>query len=401
MQEKDLEIINEKLACLFEKHGIKNFYLTGAGNSLMSGYSVLHKTQPLFLRNKTFKVIFKKHDIDVLSIHYARCQNNNDEHIGDYFKNNVTEEEIYRFNRVDLKKPDTPAIEMDDNKLEEFYPKNPKMNHGFRDVVLEKNINLANILVYIGATGSLLDNITRGGLPRVFSGFKRDFTSIEAILKEIQLNNRENGTNTQVYLVGIPKYLGLPVTDILINNKLKKIAEQYANVIYVEPITAKLYYPHKGFDVHLNEEEYLEYNKIIMEKIYNKYLSTMAMINIDRKLYKLNKLLEVYLTEFISDSNNENLNVLLNKLIKEFDLSSDTINKIMTYINSLNNKSFEMIAKKIFDEIIWMTINYYTEMLNKEGINTQIFLNDIKKYLNNRLPYDFYYVGKDNINKIK
>ena len=93
----DLTEVNEKLASLLARHGIKRFYLTGAGNSLMSGYAAIHRNMPLFKRNETLQAIFKKHDIDVLSIHFSRSQNNNDEHIGDYFRENITEEELREF----------------------------------------------------------------------------------------------------------------------------------------------------------------------------------------------------------------------------------------------------------------------------------------------------------------
>ena len=36
----------EKLASQLARLGIKKFYLTGAGNSLMSGYSTIFKTVP-------------------------------------------------------------------------------------------------------------------------------------------------------------------------------------------------------------------------------------------------------------------------------------------------------------------------------------------------------------------
>ena len=400
----DLTEVNEKLASLLARHGIKRFYLTGAGNSLMSGYAAIHRNMPLFKRNETLQAIFKKHDIDVLSIHFSRNQNNNDEHIGDYFRENITEEDMYRYNRIDLMKPDTPAKGMDDEKMEEYYPEKPKENHGFRDVVLEKGPDLANVLVYIGATGSFLDNITRGGLPKIISGFKRDYTSIEATLKEIQSSNRKNGTNTQVYLVGIPKYLGLPVTDIAINNNLKKIAAQYANVTYVDPIKAKLFYK-EGVDIHLNEEEYLEYNETIMESIYENYLSVAVTIEIDRALCELNKILELDAMESIGghgfDVNSEYYQTLIQKLVTECDWPKELAKKIVE--DSITNKKqkYDETVKESFDETIWPLVDKHVTELEKEGLDTEAFLNNLRSYLLNRTPYDFYYAGKENISKIR
>ena len=163
------------------------------------------------------------------------------------------------------------------------------------------NKDRANVLVYIGATGSFLDNITRGGFPKIISGFKRDFTSISATLKEIQSSNRHDETNTEVYLVGIPRYIGTPVTDILINRHLKEIAKNYANVTYVEPIKAKLFYGLKA-DVHLNDEENLSLNNSIIESIDDNYIAVMAKIEIDRFLFKLNEIIEISTIEIVGQT---------------------------------------------------------------------------------------------------
>ena len=61
----DLKTNTEKLASLFNRLGITKFYLTGAGNSLMSGYSRLFKTVPLFKRNQSLSAVFNKKYIDI------------------------------------------------------------------------------------------------------------------------------------------------------------------------------------------------------------------------------------------------------------------------------------------------------------------------------------------------
>ena len=100
MKKKELKYMEElnknteKLASQLERLGIKKFYLTGAGNSLMSGYSTIFKTAPLFKRNTNLTAIFAKHDIDVIATHFARSQNNNDEHIYHYFHTNISEQEM-------------------------------------------------------------------------------------------------------------------------------------------------------------------------------------------------------------------------------------------------------------------------------------------------------------------
>ena len=358
----------EKLASQLERLGIKKFYLTGAGNSLMSGYSTIFKTAPLFKRNTNLTAIFAKHDIDVIATHFARSQNNNDEHIYHYFHTNISEQEMYRYNRIDNLKPDTPVVGMTEEEIAEYYPENPTPNYHFKDSVLTKEKDRANILVYIGATGSFLDNITRGGFPKIISGFKRDFTSISATLKDIQSSNRHDGTNTQVYLVGIPRYMSTPVTDILINRHLKDIAENYANVTYVEPIKAKLFYGLKP-DVHLNEEEYLDLNNSIMKSIDDNYITVMAKIEIDRFLFSLNEIIEISTIEIIGNAEIDKIAIM------------------------------HKVAEKKLNEILNPIIDKYLSLMSAENKNTQKFLDDITTYINERTPYDFYYLGKEILNK--
>lgn len=373
MKKKELKYMEElnknteKLASQLERLGIKKIYLTGAGNSLMSGYSTIFQTAPLFKRNTNLTAIFAKHDIDVIATHFARSQNNNDEHIYHYFHTNISEQEMYRYNRIDNLKPDTPVVDMTEEEIAEYYPENPTPNYHFKDSVLTEEKDRANILVYIGATGSFLDNITRGGFPKIISGFKRDFTSISATLKDIQSSNRHDDTNTQVYLVGIPRYMGTPVTDILINRHLKDIAENYANVTYVEPIKAKLFYGLNS-DVHLNEEEYLNLNNSIMESIDDNYIAVMAKIEIDRFLFSLNEIIETFTLEIVGNAE---------------------VNKIAL---------MHEIAEKRLNESLDPIIDKYLSMMEAENKDTQKFLEDITRYLNERTPYDFYYLGKENLN---
>lgn len=365
---EELNKNTEKLASQLERLGIKKFYLTGAGNSLMSGYSTIFKTAPLFKRNTNLTAIFAKHDIDVIATHFARTQNNNDEHIYHYFSSNISEREMYRYNRIDNLKLDTPVVDMTEEETMEYYPENPTPNYHFKDSILTEEKDRANVLVYIGATGSFLDNITRGGFPKIISGFKRDFISISATLKEIQSSNRHNSTNTEVYLVGIPRYMNTPVTDILINRHLKEIAANYANVTYVEPIKAKLFYGLKP-DVHLSPEEYLDLNNSIMESINDNYISVMAMIEIDRFLFNLNEIIETSTLEIVDNADADKIAIM------------------------------HEVAQKRLSESLNPIIDKYLAMMEVENKDTQKFLDDIKTYINERLPYDFYYLGKENLNK--
>lgn len=359
----------EKLASQLERLNIKKFCLTGAGNSLMSGYSAIFKTVPLFKRNPYLTAIFSKHNIEIIATHFARIQNNNDEHIHDYFQNNISEREMYRYNRIDTLKPDTPVVDMTADEIDKYYPKNPIPNRHFKDLVLTREEGRSNILVYIGATGSFLDNITRDGFPKIISGFKRDYISISAILKEIQSSNRYNDTNTQVYLVGIPRYMGLQITDILINGHLKEIAENYANVTYVEPIKAQLFYGSKP-DVHLNAEGYLNLNNSIMKSIDDNYIAVMAKIEIDRFLFNLNKTIETLVRETVDNDTEDKISIM------------------------------SEIAERRITEFLNGTIDKYISLMAAENKDISKFLQETKMYINDRFPYDFYYVGKENVNQL-
>ena len=96
-----------------------------------------------------------------------------------------------------------------------------------------------------------------------------------------------------------------------------------------------------------DEIEYLEFNNNIIDAINKNYLEVKALIDIDRKLFKYSRGIETINYHLLSDSN----------LIQ-----SDII-----------------------------------KMIEDEGIDNIYFYNKVKYYLINRFPYDFYYIGKDNI----
>lgn len=230
---------------------------------------------------------------------------------------------------------------------------------------------MANIVVYNGCTGSLLDGVTRKGkLSQILNGITRDTYSLEATLKFIQANNRENGSNTQVYICGAPDFLGLKISEI-INRKLKKIVKKYSNAVYVEPVKSKFLYKSIDVtdtddlgklqqffkkhmptpDIHYDEEEYLEFNNKIIKSITQNFLSTKGSINIDRNLYQLSRRIE------IDDHDLRN-----NKVVKQQLIS----NILMAETEKLSDKS-----------------------------QIKQMLMSIQNYLIDRAPYDFHYVGKE------
>ena len=362
--------LNNNLASTLKQLSIKEVILTSLGNSIATGYSLVRKVQPLLLRNESIKDIFKKHEIDLDIFHFARAQNNGDEHIYDWIVNNRKLSDINKSVQVDYgngkTSMDTPGF--DRTKMNEYYPTYLEDDEGLQDIVLSNDDNLANIVVYNGCTGSFLDNVTRQGKisQKLTYGLNRDIKSLEATLKFIQFSNRFNNTNTQVYLCGAPNWLGIHLTDIL-NNKLKKVAQEYANVTYVDSVTAKVFYPKKDItdpnqvqsllkkitniavDMHYDEVEYLKFNNNIIEAINDNYLIKSVLINLDRQLYKLNSLVE------------------------RGEFSEENINGEILRIVASELKRFED-----------------TRQLQK-------FKNIAINYLIERFPYDFYYLQKSNI----
>lgn len=368
--------LNEKLAGLFKEEGITKFNLTSVGNSIASGYSMVRTLMPLLLRNTTIEQIMTENGVEISIRHFARAQDNNDEHIFNWLTTNIKESEIHKMNRNDYSGGQTSMTSpgIDEQGINKFYPTEMEDDKGLRDVVLESDRKLANVIIYNGCTGSFLDNITRGGKlsQKLTYGIKRDTISLEATLKYIQSNNRNNGTNTQVYICGAPNFLGLGISEV-INVRLKKIAQRYANVTYVEPVKSKFFYRNIEFDenstleqtqslmkkhllqpdIHYDEEEYLKLNNNIVQSIVENYDINQAIINVDRNLFEFNKDLEFNNPEKIRDS----------------------------------EYSYNVITKIIVDELDRI----------KDKVKKEKFITVVKKYLKDRIPYDFYHVGKKNI----
>ena len=349
---------NKELANELASKGIKNLRITSVGNSIASGYSMVRTIKPLLLRNESLEEEMKKQGIDLELHHFARAQNNNDEHVFEWLMTNLTENEIHQYNRMDYSnlKNSMPSNGITQEKINLFYPIDLESSNGFRDIILESNPNLANILVYHGCTGSFLDNITRNGKisQMLMYGVKRDLTSLSAILKFIQSSNRIDGSNTQIYLCGAPNFLGLNISS-LINRRLKKLADQYANVTYVDPVKSKFIYKKYndggyGVDIHYDEEEYLKLNNHIIESIIDNYQLNKSLIYVDRTLYRYSKDIEMYPEKIESDKIEEQM-----------------VSFLSTVVSS-----------------------------NEDSVR---FLKKTKLYLLEREPYDFFYLGKNNIKK--
>lgn len=360
------EQLNKELATLFKQNKITNFRITSYGNSIASGYSMVRTTKPLLLRNETLSTVMKENEIIMDMHHFARAQNNNDERLFEWLITNIKESEIHKLNRNDYNDGKTSMATngLTPELLDKYYPLNIENDMGLQDIILEYNPNMANIVIYNGCTGSFLDNVTRNGklTEKLTYGINRDTYGLEAILKYIQSENRINNTNTQVYICGVPNFLGINISEI-INKKLKNIAEKYSNVNYIEPIKSKFFYEPINSekdnklkpDIHYNEEEYLELNNNIIKSIIDNYLITEAIINIDRQFYYFSSNLEIEKQDLINNPD---------------------------YVQSYIIQCLENESSKITDE-----------NMKKE------FYKKAKEYLISRTPYDFHYLKKNNINE--
>lgn len=317
--EEELNLELRNLVPYFRELGIRKVNFMSLGNSIASGYSNCDVVKPLLERSLVtddFYNLSLAVGLDVNFYNAARAQNNRDEHIYNWILNNTSFNEISRWSRNDYQSGPSsmnPAS-MKEIEFDKYYPYRYD-SLGIRDVLMEKNPGVSNIVIYSGATGSFLDSWTRNGNGRLSRGFignvvdnfkryhgniatgsiKRDIISMEAILQYIQNQNRFQGTNTQVYLSGAPDFLNCHITNIL-SKKVERASEYYANTSYVSPVKSKFFYHtkyvDKAVDIHYDEEEYLRYLKQVVEKISSEYLMNQAMIDIDRKLYHLSTSIE-------------------------------------------------------------------------------------------------------------
>lgn len=336
------EELNTRLGEILKSQGIRNFHITILGNSLATGYSRVNKALPLLERNYSLKRILINHGITPIIRVFSRMQDSNDERLHSWYYLSSSEKERLKFNRHDAKKFNYFTKE----ELEQYYSLKHDHDDKIKDVLSHCNDEDANVLIYSGATGSFLDNVTRGGLPKkAMSGFKRDFKYLEFTLKEIWNENIRTGKKTQVYLCGVPNYKGLNITEFFINRHLKKIAKKYSNVVYVDAVHASLIYKN-GVDVHLSEEEYSEYNNAITESISENYVETNNKINIDKDMYNLAQII----------------------------------------IDEITNKQKGCEEEIDYDKLILDYLGRYLPSFDGLDYDTSDYIKNIKQYIYNQLP---------------
>lgn len=337
--EKILRRNSGELAKKIRDLNYKKLQLISLGNSIGTGFSLSDINLPLLERDKILDEEMKKEEITLEKYRFARSENNSDEHIFNWILNNISQSEVDKWNYRDYLNHISNGNELiKKDMIKDIY--NGKNNIQIKDLLFNQEDNVSDIVIYNGATGSFLDNITRKGKHKLTYGITKDLDYIDAILGMIQNSNRKTNSTTQVYICGAPKITNIPVSDFFINRKLKSIVYRYSNVSYVPNFHKKMIYNKDGkivIDMHYDKEEYLLLISNIFKTINDNVVINNSIIKIDKKLSELNENVEINLSK-------EN------------------------------------------------TTGYVLDLINKEATNQKdkiLFLNEIRNYLLERYPYDF------------
>ena len=348
----DLQTSNEKLAETLKFIGINKLILTSMGNSIATGYSISDIIKPLIFRNETLEETMNNQSIDIQTYNFSRAQDNNDDRVLQWLITNIKQSEINKQNHVDFghSKISMERSGITDSDVAKFFPTSIKDDKGLEDIILEKQSDLANIVVYNGCTGSFLDNLTRKGKHINLYGFKKDLVSMESVLKTIYLKNKI----TQVYVCGIPNLLNINIVW-LINKEIRKICDKYPNATYVQPAVGHMLYDKNNklvIDIHHNQNEYLSLNNNIIKFITDNYISNMFYIELDQALANLSNTAQYDKHESLND-----------------------IDLVINYLYPIIKKYYDIfeLMNKPMKPIIEKFIKYYYE-----------------KY-----PHDYFYIPKE------
>ncbi len=347
--QKELSILNIKLMKKFQGLGVKKIALTSLGNSIAAGYSQNKLIRPLLERNETIEETANKYGIELNRYSMARAQNNSDSRIFSWVLNNTTFKEMHDINIRDYSDFSKCCMHNNGNiKID------TASNEGIADVIRKSNPSLANIIVYHGCTGSFIANMKKGIYS--ISRIKEDYENMNSLLTYVQNQNRINGTNTQVYLGGVPDILGLKLTSV-VNYEIKQKSRLFANTSYIKPAKCKFIYD-TGIDFHYDEDEYVSLNKNIIKTINENYIYNMALIDIDRELYKISEMIELN--------------------------------------TSLNTKA-EYLQIKLEEKL-----EYWFNYLRENKCDIDYFKNRLINYFQENYPNDFFYLEKEKtVTKIK
>lgn len=347
-----LQETNDKLLQELSNQGIRKLQLSSIGNSISTGFSVMSNNKPLLKRNEILRYQAEGYSISLETHQFSRSENNSDEHLHEWLLKNKKESEFNAETRRDYHiylQGNNPLLS--EQEIIKFYPITQEIDKGITEALFTTEEGLANIVIANVGTGAFLDNITRQGRHKITGGIKKDTRYIEAVLGTIQLNNRENYANTQVYLCGAPRIINTPATSIFINRHLKDMSKRYANVVYVPSFSRNIVYHSNNFpiplpDPHYNEEEYLHLLNMTEEKMIENYQPTDYTIKIDRNFVKRSREIEMS------------------------ERKQETRDEILT------------------------TIEQYANLIEESGKDRNQFLHQTKNYLLERYPYDYYFLDR-------
>jgi len=324
IQKRDLNKTIEKFIEVMKNCGVKNINISSVCNSIGTGYSLNDKIIPLF--HRVDDSIFGKSGLNVQYYSWARGQDNNDEHLFEWFIYDTTQSEINEMVLFDFTSNSPKAMGHHYITLEEaskYYPTDIQNDIGLQSMMAKKDDDSANIVVYNGDTASFLDNLTRGGVHINLDGFDRDLDSMESFIRAVYILY----PHTQIYVCGIPKLLKMKLPDKLVNKKIRDLCLKYPNCVYVDSVLQNGMYLNNGkfyFDIHYNQEEYLRLLTNIFSAIGNNYNPVNALIEADSIL-----LSEGFLNTTKSSQEIENkFDELITTIFKEYQLSDDQLKRM-------------------------------------------------------------------------
>jgi hypothetical protein len=293
-KEKDiLDQTNEELIKYMRDYPKETLSLASIGHSISNGFSVSEPGKLLLNRNLGLIDYGKKNGVNVETFHLSRWENNNALSVADWIRQNLTEKDTDRWNRVDYRRAmfsGKPLLNED--QIQEYFTGGS--DRKVQDVIFDKDKKKANIVILNLGTGSFLDIVTRHGsltIPNLFFSVDRDVFGISSILELIQNSNRKEDTNTQVYLCGAPRIANTLLSDIFMNPKMKRVAALYANVTYVPSFPRQAFYKTQNGailpDPHYNQAEYYHFLSEVEKKIIDNYLLKDLLIDLDRLVFQI------------------------------------------------------------------------------------------------------------------
>lgn len=255
--------LSEKLIKLFDMLNIENVSIASVGNSISSGYSKCDEMLPFLMRSE----VSNSKSFNIYN--YARVRRNEERKIIGWYKSNISHQEINSLLIDDIMAKLGKYANFSQEDLQKYEEMRDKSDLGFGDFVKLSD----NIIIYNGLTGSFTDRIRKGNVSdklKLFSSFKEDFADLKSLLYQFYLDN----PNLQIYVCGIPDFLGLGISSSF-DRYLKLAISEIPNARYVPGVTKNIFSRFSGqkeFDIHYSVPEYLCLLNSVFEEILMSYI---------------------------------------------------------------------------------------------------------------------------------